>query len=64
MICDVLQISHVQLLSETEGVELKQPDYILVNKQSEEYLLLESFRKLDEKAKIRLQGYLQALSEI
>ena len=36
IICDVLQISPAQLLCETEGTELKQPEYIYVNKQPEE----------------------------
>lgn len=63
VICDVLGISPTELLSEIDGAELKPRDYMLVNKESEEYLLLESFRKLDENAKIRLQGYLQALNE-
>ena len=63
IICEVLEVTPTELLEDAEIANLKQPDYILVNKDSEEYLLLESFRKLDENAKIRLQGYLQALSE-
>lgn len=63
IICDVLELTPTELLEDAEVADLRQPEYILVNRESEEYLLLESFRKLDEKAKIRLQGYLQALNE-
>ena len=63
IICDVLEITPTELLEETKIADLRQPEYILVNKESEEYLLLENFRKLDDTAKIRLQGYLQALNE-
>ena len=63
VICEVLELTPTELLEDAEVVSFKQPDYIRISKDSEEYLLLESFRKLDENAKIRLQGYLQALSE-
>ena len=63
IICDVLELTPTELLENTEVANLRQPEYILVNKESEEYLLLENFRKLDDTAKIRLQGYLQALGE-
>ena len=63
IICDVLGLTPTELLTDTEAAGLKQPECLLVNKESEEYLLLESFRKLDDTARIRLQGYLQALNE-
>ena len=63
IICNVLELTPTELLEDAEVAELRQPDHVLVKKGTLEYLLLEKFRKLDENAKIRLQGYLQALSE-
>lgn len=60
-ICEVLQITPYELLSETDNKDISSEsnwDYFL---SKDEHILLESFRKLDIKRKQRLLGYLDAL---
>lgn len=64
LICDVLNMSVYELLSGTENKNYRQLDYIIVDKASKEYLLVEEFRKLDKGKRNRLFGYLEALSDI
>lgn len=67
IICEVLGISPSELLS---GVESKlqnkteETDYIVIDKASGEYLLIESYRELDADARKRLEGYMMALKEM
>lgn len=62
VICDVLEITPYELLSGTKNCNEKQVEYILVEKQSAEYRLLDNFRKLNESEKNRVIGYMEALS--
>lgn len=62
VICDVLQISVYELLSDTQGKNLRQLDYVIIEKGSEDYGILERFHKLGEREKGRLQGYMEALN--
>ncbi len=67
IICDVLGISPYELLLGTENEKLKnynQPDYVIIDKSSREYVLLESFQRLDSDAQKRLEGYMEALRGI
>ena len=67
IICDVLKVSPYELLSGTESnkrKEYKQPDYMMVDKQSKEYQLIELYQNLDLDAQRRLEGYLKALCEM
>ena len=67
-ICDALQVTPAQLLAdglgagepETVGADV---DYLMVRRGSEEYCLIERYRKLEKSGKNRVQGYLQALAE-
>lgn len=63
-ICEVLQVTPDELLSERDCKETDPEidcDHIL---GQEEHILVESFRRLDIKQKQRLLGYLEALSDI
>lgn len=63
VICDVLDITPYELLSGTDSRHCKQLDYVVVDKESEDYQILEIVKNLDISAKNRLRGYLQALQE-
>lgn len=63
IICDVLKVTPYELLSGVESEKYTQLDYVIVNKESEDYQLLEKIKGLDESAKNRLMGYAQALKE-
>ncbi len=63
LICDVLNISPYELLSGIENEHYKPLDYVIVDKQSEDYQFLESFRRFSQTEKNRLLGYMQAMSE-
>lgn len=69
-ICDALQVTPTQLLADgAEGAEgtgaavEAEVDYMMVRRGSEEYILIENYRKLGKGSKNRVQGYLQALAE-
>ena len=64
VICDVLDVSPVELLSGTESENFKQLDYLVLSKDSPEYGLVETYRSLGPKTKARLTGYLEALKGI
>ena len=67
IICDVLDISPYELLSGTENNKMKEykaMDYVIVDKQSSEYMLLEAFQSLDIESKRRLEGYIKALTDM
>lgn len=62
-ICEVLQITPYELLSDVDTKDGdSKVDYIIQNK--DESILLESFRRLDIKQKQRVLGYLEALSDM
>lgn len=72
IICEVLEISPYELLSGTENKKLKeykqpkdysQLDYVMVDKNSKEYQLIESYKKLDEDDQARLEAYMKALTD-
>ncbi|MBR4455590.1 MAG: helix-turn-helix transcriptional regulator [Solobacterium sp.] len=62
IICDVLGISPYDLLSGTED-RYAAPEKLLVDKNSDEYVFCMALRKLSEKQKQRVYGYIQALAE-
>ena len=63
IICDTLDITPYELLSGAESEKFKQLDYVIVDKSMDEYILIETYGKLKQNRKMRLMGYLQALSE-
>ena len=44
--------------------EYKELDYVIVDKQSAEFEVLEVFRRLDVDSKRRLEGYMKALIDM
>ncbi len=67
IICDVLDISPYELLAGTETHRMKeynQPDYVIIDKQSKEYTLIKTYQNLDLDSQRRLEGYMQALSDM
>lgn len=64
VICDVLHITLYDLLGETEQNSRQNADYIIVNKESEDYLLLAEYHKLPKTYRERLMGYLNALKDM
>lgn len=64
VICDVLDVSPYELLSDTENRKYKALDYLIIDKKSKEYQLIESYRSLDTDLKRRMEGYLEALNDV
>ena len=67
IICEVLGISPYELLLGTENKkhkEYKQTDYVVIDRNSKEYGLIESYQKLNLESQKRLEGYLTALREM
>lgn len=64
IICKALQITPNELLSDTSDNQDKwEVDYMLVDEQSEDYILLQQYHTLDVAKKSRLMGYLQGLCQ-
>ena len=63
VISDALKVSVYDLLNGTESGAKKTVDYMIIDKGSDEYELLETYRNLNQKAKERLRGDMQALTE-
>ncbi len=65
VICDVLGVSPMELLT---GVDTNSQDetvdYIVINKESGEYQLIETYRDLDGDARKRIEGYMAALKDM
>ncbi len=67
IICDVLDVSPNELLT---GVESKlknrseADDYIVLDKGSKEYHLIEMYRDLDVYARNRVEGYMTAFKDM
>ena len=67
IICEVLEISTYELLAGTENKKMKEyhsADYVMVDKDSAEYRLLEIYRNLNFSKKRCLEGYMEALKDI
>lgn len=67
IICEVLDVSPYELLTGTENKKFKeyrQTDCVVIDKKSDEYLLIEMYQNLNIDAQRRLEGYLKALSEM
>ena len=67
IICDVLGISPYELLLDTDSKnprEYRQTDYVVIDKNSRECEIIRMYEKLDPGAQKRLEGYLQALSDL
>jgi transcriptional regulator with XRE-family HTH domain len=63
IICEVLEVSPYELLSGTESEKYTTLDYEMLSKGSEEYKVLQMFRKMNPEQKARVFGYMDALQE-
>lgn len=64
VICEVLGVSPYELLQGTGNEKMKelcQPDYVMIDKNSGEYVLIEAYRGLNQDGKNRVMGYINAL---
>lgn len=67
IICEVLDISPYELLQGTENrkhKEYRPIDYVLIDKESDEFQLIEAYQGLNLDAKKCLEGYVQALKDM
>lgn len=66
IICEVLGISPYELLQGTDNQKLKeykQPNYMMIDRDSKEYRLIEVYQNLSISAQKRLEGYLDAIND-
>lgn len=63
VICDVLGITPYELLTGTESRNnsRRQLDYVAIDKDSKEYMLIETYQELSDNGKQRLEGYIDSL---
>ena len=64
IICDVLEVSPYELLGAAQSGKYEIPDHVIVQKDTEEYLLIERYRKLKKDQRERLLGYMEALRNL
>lgn len=60
ILCDVLEVSPYTILSDTKE-KYNQLDYIVIDKESADYKMIEMFRMSSIEDKSKLLGYAQAL---
>ena len=69
IICDVLGVTPYDLLLGTENRKMKEympykdVDYVIVNKDSKEYALIETYQRMDYSMQQRLESYMKALKD-
>lgn len=61
IICDVLQVSPYELLAGS-AAQYENPNCIVIDRESDLYILVEMISRLKSDQRLRLQGYLEALS--
>lgn len=64
VICETFDMSADELLTGTKNYSRPLNDYEMISTKSEEYEMIQTFRTLNDSAKNRLLGYLDALKEI
>lgn len=64
IICDVLDVSPYELLSGADDSNYAPVEYVVVNKASEDYRMLEMIQNMDDSTKKRVLGYIEALHEL
>lgn len=63
-ICDVLRISPYDLLSGADGDGRRELDYIMIDKDSRDYTIIEKLRARDDSFSERVLGYIEALEAV
>lgn len=61
-ICRVLDVSVYELLGEPADRDSKTKDYVIIGRDSDEYLVIEAYQGLQTGDKAKLLGYIDALS--
>lgn len=67
IICDVLGVSPYELLSGTDNAKLKtykNVDYVIIDKKSKEFELVETYRTFSVENKRLIEGYMKALKDV
>ena len=65
VICDVLGVSPMELLTGVDtNAQDETVDYVVINKDSGEFQLIETYRDLDGDARKRVEGYMAALKDM
>lgn len=67
IICEVLDISPYELLQGTENKKHKEyrpSEYMVIDKQSKEYNLIETYQNLGLEAQRHLEGYMDAIRHL
>jgi len=67
IICEVLDVSPYELLCGTENKKHKEyftADHVVLEKDSKEYQLIETYQSMSADAKKRLEGYMDALKDM
>ena len=64
IICDVLEVSPYELLGAAESSKYVIPDHVIVQKDTEGYVLIERYRKLGKDQRERLLGYMEAIRNL
>ena len=62
-ICNVLELTPYELLEGTESRKIVKADYIMIDRGSDSFDLMQQFRCLDTMDRGRLLGYAQALTD-
>lgn len=62
-ICEVLGVTPYELLAGTAYESKFQADFLLIDRKSEDFLVLEQYNSLERADKNRVMGYMQALRE-
>lgn len=62
-ICEVLGITPYELLAGTSYESKFHADFLLIDRKSEDFLVLEQYNSLERADKNRVIGYMQALKE-
>ncbi len=60
VVCDALEVSPYEILSGTDD-RYAPIDYVVIDKKSDEYMLIEAYRNSTASQKDRLLGYVEAL---
>ena len=63
LICNVLEVTPYELLGEAESRAESRTEHVLIDTGSDEYDLIEKYRRLSKSKRTRLLGYIDALLE-
>lgn len=62
-ICEVLDVTPYELLAGTSYESKFQSDFLLIDRKSEDFMVLQQYNSLTRTDKNRVMGYMQALKE-